>query len=107
VIDLLERNSGPHPGYRRAQARGACFQGIFTPSGEASGLTTAAHLQRAAVPATVRFSHSDGNPGMPDTERVVRGLTTRFHLRGDDHTDLLAVSIPVFLAANPTTSSRP
>lgn len=101
VIDALERNSGKHPGYRRAQARGVCFRGVFTPSGAAAGLTGAAHLQEAAVPVTVRFSNSEGDPRVSDAEHVVRGFTARFHLPDGSDTDLIAVSIPVFLAATP------
>ncbi|MFF4625657.1 catalase family protein [Nonomuraea jabiensis] len=77
AIDALERNSGKHPGYRRAQARGVNFQGVFTPAGKVAELTTAGHLQDAAVPVTARFSHSDGNPEVSDAEPAARGLTVR------------------------------
>jgi catalase len=101
TIDALERNSGKHPGYRRAQARGVCLKGVFTPSGEAAGLTQAAHLRDEAVPVTVRFSDSDGNPAVSDAGFVAHGLTVRFHLPDGSDTDLIALSLPVFIAATP------
>ena len=49
VIDSMERmHGGPYPGYRRSGARGVCFKGTFTPTGDAAALTTAAHLQSLA-----------------------------------------------------------
>ncbi|NMO53001.1 catalase family peroxidase [Actinoplanes sp. TBRC 11911] len=101
TVDNLERNDGKHPGFRRAQARGTVLTGVFTPSGAAAELTTAAHLQQDEVPVTVRFSNSSGNPDVPDTARVVRGMTVRFALPGGAYTDLIGVSIPVFLAPTP------
>ncbi|MDG9675862.1 catalase family peroxidase [Micromonospora sp. DH14] len=98
MMDRLERNSGRHPGYRRLQARGICCQGVFTPSNEAAEYTTAAHLQGGPVPVTVRFSAGETDPAVPDTARVIRSLAVRFHLPQQDNTDLLAVSLPVFLA---------
>ena len=83
VVDSMERMSGRHPGYRRSSARGAGFRATFTPTGEAAALTTAAHLQTRTVPATVRFSNSEGDPRTPDTAPVTRGMATRFHLHDD------------------------
>ncbi|MGW3285296.1 catalase family peroxidase [Streptomyces sp. NPDC001002] len=101
VVDSMERMSGRHPGYRRSSARGACFRATFIPSGAAAALTTAAHLQTRPVAATVRFSNSEGNPHTPDTAPVTRGMATRFHLHDGSDTDLVALTVPRFVASTP------
>ncbi|WP_216901444.1 catalase family peroxidase [Nocardia alni] len=102
LIDTMERMSGgPYPGCRRSGARGACFSGTFTPTGAASALTAAAHLHDRPVPVTVRFSNSEGNPHTPDTAAVTRGMATRFHLPDGSDTDLLAITVPRFVASTP------
>jgi catalase len=101
MIDRLERNNGRHLGYRRLQARGVACQGVFTPSNEAAKYTVAAHLRGGPVPVTVRFSVGETDPAVPDTARVIRSLAARFHLPQQAHTDLLAISLPVFLAPTP------
>ncbi|MFG2780004.1 catalase [Streptomyces prunicolor] len=93
--------SGRHPGYRRSSARGAGFRGTFTPTGAAAALTTAAHLQTRPVPVTVRFSNSEGDPHTPDTAQVTRGMATRFHLHDGSDTDLVALTVPRFVASTP------
>jgi len=69
AVDSMERMSGgPYPGHRRSRARGICFVGTFTPTGDAAALTTAAHLQHRQAPFTVRFSNSEGirtSPTLP------------------------------------------
>lgn len=101
VVNSMERMSGRFPGYRRSSARGAGFRATFTPTGDAAGLTTAAHLQTRPVPATVRFSNSEGNPHTPDTAPVTRGMATRFHLHDGGDTDLIALTVPRFVASTP------
>ncbi len=98
----MERMAGAaYPDRRRSSARGACFTGTFTPTGAAAELTTAAHLQQEPVPVTVRFSNSEGNPHVPDAAPVTRGMATRFHLPDGSATDLLAITVPLFVAATP------
>ena len=102
VIDSMERMSGgPYPGYRRSGARGVCFTGTFTPTGDAAALTTAAHLQSRPVPAVVRFSNSDGSPHPRDGVPVARGMATSFRLPDGTNTDLIALTVPVFVASTP------
>lgn len=102
VVDSMERMSGgTYPGHRRSSARGVCFQGTFTPTGEAAAFTSAAHLQREPVPVTVRFSNSDGNPQVPDALPVTRGMAARFHLPDGGDTDILAITVPLFVASTP------
>ncbi|SFF81772.1 catalase [Actinacidiphila alni] len=101
VVDSMERMHGKHPGFRRSGARGACFTGTFTPTGEAAALTTAGHLQDIPVPAVARFSNSEGNPAARDGVPVARGMAVRFALPDGDETDLIAMTVPLFVASNP------
>ncbi|MFJ3498471.1 catalase family peroxidase [Streptomyces sp. NPDC086091] len=102
VVDSMEEMSGgPFPGQRRSSARGICFEGTFEPSGDAAPLTTARHLRGAPVPVTVRFSNSEGNPDVPDGAPVTRGMAVRFHLPDGEATDLVALSVPRFVASTP------
>jgi catalase len=102
VVDSMERMAGAvYPGQRRSSARGASFSATFTPTGSAAPLTVAAHLQRQPVPVTVRFSNSEGNPHVPDSAPVTRGMAARFHLPDGTHTDLLGITVPLFVASTP------
>ncbi|MFJ4922340.1 catalase family peroxidase [Streptomyces sp. NPDC088725] len=101
IVDTIEHLKGTHAGYRRAHARGVCYDAVFTPSGEAGVLTTAAHLQSDPVSATVRFSHTDTNPHLSDGDRAVRGFATKFHLADGTNTDLIAVNLDRFVASTP------
>lgn len=101
AVDAIEHVSGTYPGYRRVHSRGRCYEGTFTPSGEAGALTTAPHLQTAPTPVIVRLSNSNTNPGVPDGVRAGRGLAVRFRLPDGTDTDLVSVNLPVFFAATP------
>ncbi|MGW0710311.1 catalase family peroxidase [Streptomyces sp. NPDC002643] len=101
AVDAIERVSGTYPGLRRVHARGLCFDAVFTPTGAAAPLTTAAHLQSAPTPVVVRFSNSSTNPTVPDGIRAGRGLAARFLLPDGTATDLVSVNLPVFFAATP------
>lgn len=101
LVDTIEHLSGTHAGYRRAHARGVCYDAEFTPSGEASRLTTASHLQSAPVRATVRFSHTGTDPRRHDGERAARGFATRFHLPDGSNTDVIAVNLDRFVSSTP------
>jgi catalase len=53
------------------------------------------------VPVTVRFSNGAGNPQIPDGAPDGRGMAVRFHLPDKGHTDLLAITTPIFPARVP------
>lgn len=96
----MERVGGTFPRYRRAHARGLCFDGVFTPNGEARRLTTAAHLQAEPVRATTRFSNSNADPEASDAGSA-RGMAVKFHLPDWTDTDIVAVSLSRFIAPTP------
>jgi catalase len=101
LVDAIENLQGTFPGFRRAHARGLCYDATFAPNGNAAALTTAEHLQTTPVPATVRFSHTSTNPHKMDGEHAVRGFATKFHLANDENTDLIMVNVEKFVAATP------
>jgi catalase len=94
-------DGGIHPGFRPAHAKGILLAGIFTPSSEASSLTTAPHINRHSTPVTVRFSDFAGIPTVPDNDpqnASPRGCAIRFHLAEHVHTDIVAHSVDTFPA---------
>lgn len=94
-------DGGIHPGFRPAHAKGILLAGIFTPSSEASSLTTATHINRHSTPVTVRFSDFAGIPTVPDNDpqnASPRGCAIRFHLAEHVHTDIVAHSVDTFPA---------
>jgi catalase len=98
IVDGMNDISGVHPGFRAAHAKGVVFKGTFTPTPEAAELCRAPHFQGDAVETTVRFSIGGGNPNAPDADRRDgKGLAVKFHLPDGEATDLVFVSIPVFL----------
>lgn len=101
AVDSIEEFDGPYRGFRRAHAKGACFRAVFTPNGRAAALTTAAHLQQQEVPAVVRFSGSNPDPGMADLLSPAKGMAVQFQLPDGDVTNIVAATIPVFFARTP------
>jgi catalase len=98
IVDGMNDISGVHPGFRAAHAKGVVFKGTFAATPEAAGLCRAPHLQGDAVECTVRFSNGGGDPTAPDADRRDgKGLAVKFHLPDGEATDLVFVSIPVFL----------
>jgi catalase len=98
IVDGMNAIHGAHPGFRAAHAKGVVFTGTFTPSPNAAALCRAPHLQGDPVDVTVRFSNGAGDPTLPDADRRDgKGLAVKFHLPGGEATDLVFVSIPVFL----------
>jgi catalase len=100
LVDVVQGNNPQvFPGYRVNHAKGIVAEGVFTPSAEAKGLTTAAHLQGPPVPLTLRFSNAGGVPTAADASAGVRGLGIQFHLPGGGTTDLVAISVNGFPVA--------
>jgi catalase len=101
AVDVANQVFGRHPGNRALHAKGILLRGTFTPAPGVASLTRAAHLQGAAVPATVRFSNGSGNPEHPDWAPDPRGLAVKFYLPDDTRTDIVAVSSPRFPTRTP------
>lgn len=99
LLDEFDKQSGLHPGFRPAHAKGLMCSGAFTPSPEAAKLTRAPHATRPSTPVTVRYSDSTGLPNIPDNDPArsgPRGIAIRFHLDEHVHTDIIAHSLDGF-----------
>jgi catalase len=102
LVDALQSVFGKHAKTRAGHAKGICVKGSFTPSGEAPGLTKAAHFAGAAVPVLGRFSLGGGDPQAADNgKEPARGLALKFDLGDDGATDMVMISAPVFIAKTP------
>src|SRR5687767_15822761 len=101
AVDAINAISGVHAGHRAAHAKGSLLTGTFTPSAEAGGLTTAAHMQGEPVRVTARFSNGGGDPGIPDYAQEGRGLALKFYLPDGSKTDIVALSLPCFFVRTP------
>lgn len=101
AIDTLEKIAGTFPSARRAHAKGQVYDAKFVPNGNAVPYTTAPHLQKEEVSATVRFSNSSTNPTAADILSPVKGMAVKFNLPDGGHNDLIGVSIPLFPAESP------
>ena len=100
VLNAFDRaDGGIHPGFRPAHAKGILLAGTFTPSSEASSLTSAPHIVRHSTPVTVRFSDFAGIPSVADNDvqnASPRGCAIRFHLGEHVHTDIVSHSVDAF-----------
>ncbi|SFN78499.1 catalase [Bradyrhizobium sp. Rc3b] len=98
LVDALNGVFGSHPGSRAVHAKGIVLEGSFTPSVKASTISKAPHLQRTAVPVTVRFSNFAGIPDIPDNQGLAspRGLAIKFRLPDGTDSDIVAHSFNGF-----------
>jgi catalase len=101
AVDAANKLFGSHPGTRALHAKGLLLKGTFTATPAAAELTTAAHMQGEAIPATYRFSNGSGNPHHADYKPDPRGLAAKFYLPGGSRTDIVAVTTPVFPVSTP------
>jgi catalase len=95
LVDQMNALYGAHPGVRANHAKGAVFEGIFTPAQGADALSSAAFLKGAPTPLTIRFSNSGGLPNAPDTDPStggVRGMAIKFRLADGSETDMVCIS---------------
>lgn len=85
------------PGTRPIHAVGIAVTGEFRASRDATEYCVAEQFQGRCVPATVRFSNGNGQPD-PDGRLQVRGMAVKLHV-GDRETDLVCMTVPVFMVA--------
>jgi catalase len=67
LVDQMNALYGAHPGVRANHAKGAVFEGVFTPAQGADALSSAVFLKGAPTPLVIRFSNAGGVPDAPDT----------------------------------------
>jgi catalase len=101
LVDQMNALYGAHPGVRANHAKGAVFEGTFTPAPGADAFSSAVFLKGAPTPLTIRFSNSGGVPDAPDTHPStdgVRGMAIKFRLADGSEVDLVTISANGFPA---------
>src|SRR5258708_33778872 len=78
LVDQMNVLYGAHPGVRANHAKGAVFEGMFTPAQGADALSSAVFLKGAATPLVIRFSNAGGMPNGDGPLPSLRGHYTRF-----------------------------
>src|SRR5437016_4405559 len=101
LVDGIHATYGVHSGHRAAHAKGVLCAATFSPTPEAAQLSRAPHFAAPSSRAHVRFSNGSGDPTVPDGVRDGRGMAVKFYLPGGKTTDIVALSLPVFLARTP------
>src|ERR1700737_1037502 len=102
LVDQMNALYGAHPGVRANHAKGAVFEGMFTPAQGADALSSAVFLKGAPTPLVIRFSNSGGIPDAPDTHPStdrVRGMAIKFRLSDGSETDMVCISANGFPVA--------
>jgi catalase len=100
LVDALNGVFGKHKA-RASHAKGFCFEGQFTASANAAGVTRAAVFQSGKrTPLIGRFSIGGGNPRAPDNAKSVRGIAVRL-TDGSERLEWIFVSAPHFFAQTP------
>ena len=103
AVNTLEQLQGKFPGYRRAHAKGEFYEATFTPNGNAVPYTTAPHLQREPVNATVRFSNSPPDPSAADFLSPAKGMAIHFHQPDGSISHQVCATVPMFVTKDPKT----
>jgi len=101
LVDTFNGVFGVHPGMRANHPKGVVLEGTFSPAASAASVSKAAHLQqkKAPIPVTVRFSAGSGQPTVPDTNQMPRGMAVKFSLPDGSKTDLVVLSFNGFPVA--------
>jgi len=103
LVDQMNALYGTYPATRANHAKGAVFEGVFTPAPGADSLSSAIFLKGAPTALTIRFSNAGGVPTAPDVDPSVggiRGMAIKFHLADGGETDLVCISAETFPVAN-------
>ncbi|AZD55774.1 Catalase-like heme-binding protein [Pseudomonas chlororaphis subsp. aurantiaca] len=101
LVDVLEKNNGVHPGFRRNHAKGVCVVGYFESSGEARSYSNAQVFNEARTPVVGRFALPPGNPYAPDGSVPIRSLALRFTQANGQQWRTGMNSMPVFPVGTP------
>lgn len=98
LVQALATAAGARPGHRLSHPKGILLAGTFTATPRAGELTTAAHMQGAPVPVTVRFSNASTDPNSHDAGvGEPRGMSVKFTLPDGSKTDVIWQSWPVIV----------
>lgn len=103
VVSALESTFGVHQGERRNHTKGTCAAGEFVGSPKARVYTRSALFSGKPVPVVARFSIPGGNPKVPDTAKIPRGMALEFRLPDGSLQHITMLNTPIFGAASPQT----
>jgi catalase len=101
LVDVLEKNNGVHPGFRRNHAKGVCVIGHFESSGEVREYSSAQVFNEPRTPVVGRFALPAGNPYAPDNSVPIRSLALRFTQANGQQWRTGMNSMPVFPVGTP------
>ncbi|WP_374572044.1 catalase family peroxidase [Phenylobacterium sp.] len=101
IADALQFNAGPHPGYRRAHAKGLCFTGRFEASGAGQALSRAAVFAPGVYPVVGRFSTGGGNPLATDGRNVFHAIGLQITAPDGEIWRMAMDHTPIFPVATP------
>ena len=123
AVDALATLFGVHAGKRLNHAKGQMFEGMFTPSPDAAGLTKAAYLSGPPLKTVIRFSDPTGIPDIPDNlpDATPKGMAVKFYMADGSEADMVMISSKLFpshtvgdfrdlllaIAASPPTAPHP
>ncbi|AEV63892.1 catalase family peroxidase [Pseudomonas ogarae] len=96
LVNVLEKNNGVHPGFRRNHSKGVCVAGYFQSTGEASAYSSAQVFSQPKTPVVGRFALPSGNPYAPDGSVPIRSLALRFTQANGQQWRTGMNSMPVF-----------
>jgi catalase len=97
LVDAVISDFPDHkPGSRPVHTIGVGVDGYFAASDVARNFCIAEHFQGQQVPVLVRFSNGSGSPVQHDGWPDARGMATRFFLRDQAATDLIAMTLGEF-----------
>jgi catalase len=102
MVDTIEAgNPQPSPGYRRAHAKGICFAGTFSASGDAAALSAARAFTQREMPLLGRFSIGGGDPHGADGGARVRSMALLLRTDDGDEWRMAMNSFPFFVVGTP------
>ncbi|WP_024512953.1 catalase family peroxidase [Bradyrhizobium sp. ARR65] len=102
LVNQMNALYGQHPGVRANHAKGAVFEGLFTPAQGADTFSSAVFLKGAPTPLVIRFSNAGGVPDARDTDPStggVRGMAIKFRLPDGSEQDMVCISANGFPVA--------
>lgn len=102
LVNQMNARYGQHTGVRANHAKGAVFEGIFTPAQGADSFSSAVFLKGAPTPLVIRFSNAGGVPDAPDTHPStggIRGMAIKFRLSDGSEQDIVCISANGFPVA--------
>lgn len=93
----LQEGDKPHPGFRRAHAKGICVTGAFESNGLLGDYSIAGIFAEGSTPFLGRFSIAGNNPTAPDLKAPVRSLAFVLN-RGTNQEWRVAMNTPPVMA---------